>query len=384
MNRRTCISGWLVISVALVLGGCNSRSEPDVICNASDIAVNSFDNQANYSREKAKELLNALDEYTKEPGKHEVAQPYYDQGIAVKKAADSFLNYADTVLSVIRRAGRYPINEEQEKMMPHAVRARLDVAYAKMMAMQTGNHKIQLMEERFLQDFRDTAGWEERMFGNGVTKCMAIMNLSRIKATVAAMEEFHQRQIFESSRGGSGFRVAQFEAVAFPRSAYLLVGDKSEASVLFVDKNLLDNYKQSISDIIVDGGRMPVNNALYNFAYTETVPGLHTHHGKLILNLEQGKVVRDFKWETFVFTPAAHVSYDKPITFEAGKAEALTINTEYAPTKDIAVSLSRGSINGKDGHYTIKVDEPGSVKLTVAYKKDGQIHAIDSFSYQVK
>lgn len=373
---------------AIMLLSCSEdNSEPEALVNTMTAASKNYSSEVKYTLLKTDQLLEEMKIGQDQPGRYKVVHPCYTNAIRKKTIADSFFSYIDGLITGIEHAQHYPINEQEKKTMPHAVRTQLDLTYEKMMDGENDDRMFDavLKKGRFRQDFTDTAGWEDHLFGKGVTKSIAVMNLWRIKAAVAAIEQFHVEWYNRLALHMCSMRFDYYDAVAFPRSAYLFPGEQSDANILFVNKTGLKYNDKRIKAMMVDGHKIPVANSLHSYSYTENVPGKHTHYGKLMLeddsNLYRG---RDVKWENFVFTPAAHVTYDEPIALTAGKAEAIVITHEYVPSKDIIVSLSRGSISGSNGHYKIKVDDTGQVKLAVAYRQNGTVYKIDSFYYDVR
>ena len=393
MNKKIAIPvivGAMLIIAALAWLLYNANSgEPAALRNASAGIISSYDLQAKDTRNKINELLNDLNEKAKEPGREEKVRPYYDRAIELKKIADSLITYIDTALASIRSQGAEAANEPLKINTPLALRNRLDAAYAKMMGLQPLEDTVlfnkQLRAERYPFDLRDTVGWEDHMLGNGVTKSIALMNLWRVKAMVTDIELLHIAALCEIANRGCRLPFSPYGAVAFPQSAYLFTGDRSEASIWLLNTKWLEETGHSIKEIKVDGKNVPVVNSVGHYTGIANVPGLHAHTGTITVD-GGGDVGHsyDFKWEYFVAAPAVHVAYDKPIVLEAGKVEPVMITTGYIIPGDIVVSLSRGSIKGSDGHYVIKVDEPGTVKLIVARKFEGKIHNIDSFTYDVK
>jgi len=208
----------------------------------------------------------------------------------------------------------------------------------------------------------DSRSWEELNFGEGVPLTADFTILSRIQADNKNAEAEVVKKIL-GKMDQAVVNLDKFEAVAVAPTSYLIQGQPYTAQVF------LTAY-DSRSKPDIDVGGSPINVAdgrgVYNVSTSRE--GVFNWKGTIRIRQTDGtfKTYTTPEQQYIVSRPSAVVSPDKMNVFYIGVDNPVSVSVPGIPSRNIRISMSAGSLNGSNGKYTVKVNSPGLVTVSVS------------------
>lgn len=179
------------------------------------------------------------------------------------------------------------------------------------------------------------------------------------------------------------FKFDQLVAKVIAPSNYVLTGQDYQADVLLVAYD----SRQDLN-IVVGGQTLPVEGGLGKYKIRATAEGEKKWGGVIKVKNPATGQETDYPFESSytVARPAAVVSPDKMNVFYIGVDNPVSISAPGVTPANLQPSISGGgSISGSNGKYTVKVNAPGKVTVTVNGKGiDGKSSVMGASEFRVK
>ncbi|HXB13216.1 MAG TPA: gliding motility protein GldM, partial [Bacteroidia bacterium] len=207
-----------------------------------------------------------------------------------------------------------------------------------------------------------TKDWEQANFGEGIPMGAAMTSLIKIQSDVKNSENEVVKKLL-GKVDQAQVNLDKFSAVAVAPTSYVLVGQPYKADVF------LTAYDSKANPVInVDGSTIPVVDGKGQYNGSTSSEGLHTWAGFINVKQTDGTFKRyDIPKQTYmVAKPSAVVSPDKMNVFYIGVDNPVSVSVPGIPSRDIRISISAGSLNGNNGKYMVKVNNPGMVTVSVS------------------
>ncbi len=204
--------------------------------------------------------------------------------------------------------------------------------------------------------------WEETNFGEGVPLTATFTILSRIQADNKNAESEVVKKIL-GKMDQAIVNLDKFEAVAVAPTSYLIQGQPYTAQVF------LTAYDSRSNPQIEVGGN-PINvsdgRGVYNVSTQKE--GVFNWAGTIRIRQTDGtiKTYTTPQQQYIVSRPSAVVSPDKMNVFYIGVDNPVSVSVPGIPSRDIRISISSGSMSGANGKYSVKVNNPGTVTVSVS------------------
>jgi len=223
--------------------------------------------------------------------------------------------------------------------------------------------------------------WEEDNFGDGIPLTAAITAFTKIQADLKNTENEVVRKIL-----GEANQVEivndKFQAVAIPKSTYVLDGQQYQASVFLTSYSSTSN-----PDITV--GTQKLNVTEGKGLYTASASGEGERKWKAVIRVKKTDgTISEFTTDEQSYTvapPSASVSPDKMNVFYIGIDNPVTVAAPGFSKDKVHPSISAGEIKGSGGKYVVNVKTRGTVKVTVMGEVDkGKSTVLGSYEFRVK
>lgn len=163
----------------------------------------------------------------------------------------------------------------------------------------------------------------------------------------------------------ASFKFDQLEAKVIAKSNYVLTGQDYEADVLLVAYD----SRQALDIRLEGGGAVPVEAGMGRYKVKASAEGQRKWGGFIVVKDGNGQETKyPFNAEYTVAKPAAVISPDKMNVFYIGVDNPVSISAPGVIPSNLLPSMTAGSISGKDGKYTVRVTQPGTVDVSVRGK----------------
>ncbi|HVV54554.1 MAG TPA: gliding motility protein GldM [Mucilaginibacter sp.] len=204
--------------------------------------------------------------------------------------------------------------------------------------------------------------WEQANFGEGIPMGAAMTALVKIQADLKNSENEIIKKIL-GKVDQAQINLDQFNAVAVAPTSYVLVGQPYTADVFLTAYD-----SKSSPAITVDGASIPVEAGKGKYTGNTGSEGIHTWVGTIKVKQADGtyKTYTTLPQTYQVARPSAVVSPDKMNVLFIGVDNPVSISAPGIPKEKLRVSISNGSIAGKDGQYMVTVNNPGDATITVS------------------
>lgn len=225
-----------------------------------------------------------------------------------------------------------------------------------------------------------TKDWEQANFGEGIPMGAAMTAFVKIQSDLKNSENEVVKKIL-GKVDQAVVNLDKFQAVAVAPSSYILQGQPFTAQVF-----LTASDSHSNPNITVDGSKIPTSGGVGTYS-TIAGEGMHTWVGKISVLDNNGKM-RNYETtpQTYqVAKPSAVVSPDKMNVLFIGVANPVSVSAPGIPKEKLHVSISNGSISGKNGNYEVTVNSPGDATITVSGElMAGKTQVLGSTLFRIK
>jgi gliding motility-associated protein GldM len=223
--------------------------------------------------------------------------------------------------------------------------------------------------------------WEEAYFGDGIPLGATLTTLAKIQADAKNAENETVKKIL-GKVDQAVVNLDKFNAVAVAPTSYVLVGQPYTAQVF-----LTASDSHSTPDITVEGSKLPTDAGVGKYSGSTGSEGMHTWVGTIRVKQTDG-TFKEYKTppQTYqVAKPSAVVSPDKMNVLFIGVANPVSVSAPGIPKEKLHVSVTNGSISGKDGKYEVTVSSPGDATVTVSGEiSPGKTQVLGSTLFRIK
>jgi gliding motility-associated protein GldM len=226
-----------------------------------------------------------------------------------------------------------------------------------------------------------TKDWEQANFGEGIPMGAAMTALVKIQSDVKNSENEVIKKLL-GKVDQAQVNLDQFNAVAVAPTSYVLVGQPYTAEVF-----LTASDSRSTPDITVDGSKLPTEAGKGKYNGSTGSEGIHTWVGTIKVKQTDGtyKTYTTPPQTYQVARPSAVVSPDKMNVLFIGVPNPVSVSAPGIPKEKLHVSISNGSIEGKNGQYTVTVNNPGDATVTVSGEiAPGKTQVLGSTLFRIK
>jgi len=224
--------------------------------------------------------------------------------------------------------------------------------------------------------------WEEDNFGEGIPLTAAITALTKIQADLKNTENEAVRKILGEATTVQIVMDA-YNAVAIPKSTYVLVGQQYEAEVF-----LTAHSSSSNPEITVGGQKLNIKDGKGTYTVTASGAGEKKWSGVVRIKTNDG-TVKEYSTPEQSYTvapPSSSVSPDKMNVFYIGVDNPVTIAAPGLSNDKVHPSISAGGTitSTGNGHYIVRVTTPGKVTINVSGEFDKKSTGLGSTEFRVK
>jgi len=328
-----------------------------------------------YARaKKVKELCADLDKYII----HE-RDTLYHMGGGTEEESGDVKNRAD-----IDVAPRYMVRKGEAKNLKAKINATRKAIIEELGIKDTAGMKLSLNASdppKRRNAVQNT--WEEDNFGDGIPLTAAITALTKIQADLKNTENEVVRKILGEATQVNIVMDA-YNAVAIPKSTYVLTGQQYEAEVF-----LTAHSSSSNPEISVGGQKLNIKDGKGTYTVTASGAGERKWTGVIRLKTNDG-TVKEYSTPEQSYTvapPSSSVSPEKMNVFYIGVDNPVSIAAPGLSNDKVRASISAGGTITPvgNGHYTVKVTTPGKVTINVAGEFDkGKTTSLGSTEFRVK
>ncbi|MFD1769543.1 type IX secretion system motor protein PorM/GldM [Sphingobacterium suaedae] len=223
--------------------------------------------------------------------------------------------------------------------------------------------------------------WEEINFGSGTPLTAAMTILTKIQ-TDAQNAESDVVKLILGEMDQAVVNLDKFAAVAVAPTSYLVQGQPYSAEVF-----LTASDSKSQPSITVNGANLEIVDGKGIYKAPTSREGIFTWSGIIKVKQTDGSI-KEYRTpqQTYqVARPSAVVSPDKMNVLYIGVNNPISVSAPGTPTDKIKVSMSGGSISGSGGKYNVKVQSPGTAKISVSAEvAPGRSQILSTTEFRVK
>jgi len=375
--------------------------------NVSDTILDAFKNINDSLQTSQTNVNNSVDqlfssfENTKLKEEPERARPIYEKAKQARAIVADLNQYINSIkVEFEKQGGGY--NEDTDDLVQ---RENIDISPEFMLNKKKGvelKEKINSTREKLIAllnpDDQKTSSfsleandpkkrvngkkkWEEINFGEGTPLTAAMTILTKIQ-TDAQNAESDVVKLILGKMDQAVVNLDQFAAVAVAPTSYLIQGQPYTAEVFLTAYD-----SKSDPTITVNGTNLQVVNGKGVYTVPTGKEGSYSWTGTIKVKQTDGSI-KEYKTpeQRFQVTrPSAVVSPDKMNVFYIGVNNPISVSAPGTPTDKIKVSMSGGSISGSGGKYNVKVNSPGTAKVSVSAEvAPGKMQTLSTTDFRVK
>lgn len=258
----------------------------------------------------------------------------------------------------------------------------------------------EMMDRVFnFEDRKDASGtvnnWESINFYH-VPLAAGITILSKIQADVRNAEGEVVKRMMDAVEGKS-FKFNKLTAIVKPQSSYVTVGAKYMADIFlgaYDDQNAPEVYiagpgarvDTAKKEIIGESIKLPMNGAMARLEQVASGAGLRTVSGIIKYKPVGGEVTTEvFTTEYEVAAPNLVVSPTKMNVFYRGVDNPVSISVSGYSDKDIAASMTNGSLSKASEGYIVKPGKEAEAVISATVTNpDGSKKTMTGMKFRVK
>jgi hypothetical protein len=384
MKNVLLVVAGVIIGVLVFMIYADRKASDGMNKNLAGLEVN-FDRSYHATELKVAEVEMAEREQVRTKWDSEKVYPYYQKMLEVRKYSVELVKYVDHIRDTLKidNANRFMIEAGMARQLKQKMDETLERMISELSWSDTQSVRRVILDSNYFVNFGGDSNWEREHFGTGVPVALARANLAGIKNDLANIEQIIVNEIYRESRRIECFGRSEFVSLTVPHTSMALVGDRWDVSVLCFPT--LDPEKEKVTEINVNGKNVKVVNNMGTYSEDLSKEGLRTVSGIVKLQSNRGLVQQQVRAECMVFKPRTIVTNDNMRYLVAGKPNPISVCVSYAPSDWTFLSVSRGEVAGKNGKYTVTVNEPGPVTLRTSVKfQTGKVRVVDSVVYMVR
>jgi len=384
----------------LVLLGLVALSVPDSLMDAFKNIRVSLDRSTDNVNKGIQTTYSAF-EATKLKEQHDRALPILQKAQQASKAADALNSYVKALKDQLIEAGGgiNPSTGDVDKrenldVSPHIMtegkkgeelHQKIDETREKLLGFLSPKERQGVNFSLNTDPPKSTNGpkksWEDAYFGEGIPLGATLTTLAKIQADTKNAENEVVKKILGEAEQAT-VNLDKFDAVAVAPTSYVLVGQPYTADVF------LTAYDSKLSpNITVSGSSLSVAAGKGKYSGSTSTEGLHTWKATISFKDNDGKMqFYDTAPQTYmVAKPSAVVSPDKMNVLYIGLPNPVSVSAPGIAKENLRVSMSGGSISGKDDHWTANVTTTGTATITVSGElTKGKISQLGTSTFRVK
>jgi len=236
------------------------------------------------------------------------------------------------------------------------------------------------LKVRYPYTFSDSMWSGKRHFSGSYS--MACVELSRMKLDMARASRVVANKFIDRANRGC---VLRFEdEIVFARTDYsvLLPGDEVRADVFFCLRSDTDEYK--VVKVEMEGRELDVENGHAEYKGRPKGNGLQQVNGMVhFIKKSDGLIrTRPVRAEYLVLDPVTAISTQTPRYVVTKTENRIGIDILGVYKTALVVKSDRGVLAGRNGEYTLLVNEPGPVKVMIWAKGYlGALRKMDSVEF---
>ncbi len=203
--------------------------------------------------------------------------------------------------------------------------------------------------------------WEDAYFGEGIPLGATLTTLAKIQADNKNAEN----EVVKKILGEVDLAVVtldQFQGVAVAPTSYVIAGQPYSADIFLTAYDSKSN-----PTITINGSSIPVNEGKGKYTINTSKEGNFTYTGSIVVKGPNGSKEYKLPTQTYqVARPSAVVSPTKMNVLYIGVPNPVSVSAPGIPKENLRVSMSGGSISGKDDHWTANVTSIGTATVNVS------------------
>jgi gliding motility-associated protein GldM len=365
--------------------------------------INQSINASNTSiADKNNKLYADFDENESMEGQRERVKPYNDKAKQVKSAADALYQYLESWKErIIAESGGREDNGEikrednidastlllVEKNGGDSVKAKLSDFRNMVLGLVNPTNKeaigqqlpVKIVEPE-KSDNNPQADWKVGYFHNMPT--MAVVTLfSKFQNDVRNTEALIVNQLFNEA-AQEQVRFDAFQAIAVPKTSYVLAGQKVEASIM------LAAYNKAVNPSVTsNSGRITkVEQGVASWETSASGVGLQTVRGQVTIDMGGRKITQPYEFQYMVGSTGASIQLDKMNVFYIGVPNPITVSAAGYSLEDISVSIPGAEVSAgaTKGQYIVNVSRPGELNAAINAKDAGGVKQVGGMKVRVK
>ena len=223
--------------------------------------------------------------------------------------------------------------------------------------------------------------WEEAYFGDGIPLGATLTTLAKIQTdTKNAESEVVKKILGEADQ--AVVTLDTFQGVAVAPSSYIIQGQPYTADIFLTAYDSKSN-----PTITINGSPIPVANGKGKYTVNTSTEGIVKYSGSIVVKDPNGGPDKhyDIPQQTYqVSRPSAVVSPTKMNVLYIGLPNPLAVSAPGIPKEALSLSMSGGSISGKNGEYTATVSSPGEAKVNVSATIGGKTTQLGTNLFRIK
>ncbi len=397
---------YLVLTALLAL---NVSSE---ILNAFKIVNKSIQRSNETVSDKNKKVYQDFQDNLDIASKRDRVKPLFDKAQEAKAASDEMYAFIDSLKSqIIAQSGGYlpegkdELKNESDIETPTRIMIEGYKGDNGAKVSPRGDelkNKLIAIRERFLSYVDDpakkaelaaqlplridtpvsennpTGDWSVGHF-RMVPVMAAVTILTKFQSDVKNTESTVIKYLFDQVDA----KVAKFDAIraiAVPKNAYVMQGQKIEADIM------LAAYNTTVNPRITGPGTIAVKDGVGTFTSTASGVGMQTVKGNLTVDGPNGPENKSWEFQYMVGSAGASIQLDKMNVFYIGVPNPITISAAGVPLENVSLSIPGAQYpsTGK-GKYDVTVTQPGKVMATITAKMpDGTSKQMGAMEIRVK
>ncbi|WP_259068250.1 gliding motility protein GldM [Mucilaginibacter sp. X4EP1] len=383
----------------LVLLGLVALSVPDSLMDAfKNIRISLDNSTANVDKGLQTSIANF--EATKLKEQKERAQPIYNSAKNASQIANDLNDYVKKLKDELVEKGgginpttgdvdkRENLDASAEVMINdkkgEQLREKIESTKSQLLDLLKPNEKAGINFSLSADAPHITTGpqktWEEAYFGDGIPLGAALTTLAKIQTDTKNAENEVVKKIL-GRIDVAQVTLDQFVGVAVAPTSYVLQGQPYTADIFLTAYDSKSN-----PNIVINGSSIAVSEGKGKYTVNTSKEGVFTYSGTITVKGPEGNKEYKLPTQTYqVAKPSAVVSPDKMNVLYIGVPNPVSVSAPGVAKSDIRVSMSGGSIEGKDGKYTVNVKTLGEATINVSGEiSKGKVTNLGSSLFRVK
>ena len=329
------------------------------------------------------------------------AQPILEKAMRASKISDDLNNYVQALTDTLVKIGdgidpgtndvgarenldispRIMINQKKGEELQKRIISTRDQLLGLLDDKERAGVNFSLNAEAPIQKAGPPKTWAEAYFGDGIPLGATLTTLAKIQTDTKNAENEVVKKIL-GRVDQALVNLDTYNAVAVAPTSYVLVGQPYTAEVF-----LTASDSKGVPDIRVGGSTLQTEAGKGKYVGSTSTEGLHTWSAVIHVKQTDGSF-KDYTTppQTYmVAKPSAVVSPDKMNVLYIGVPNPVSVSAPGIPKENLRVSMSGGSISGKEEHWTANVTTIGTATINVSGElTKGKVSVLGSTLFRVK